>query len=165
MTREAGPIERTTQFILNSWNLYEDGFIAQCEEGAAYVLKLKSVTHDESLHTQDLRQHGGNISFLGVYGRAKRRERLLGYILLYTGDPVVHATSWYVNLAYSDKDDIRRKNAELIKHDSNIRLFVAGIGAFDYLFCLKARTKEHDDMDMSDAAAHRESADQWRDGL
>lgn len=163
--RAEGQLERTVASVLENWNLYEDGFVSQCDDGPGYVLKLKPVTHDETLHTQDLRQHGGNVSLLGIYGRARRRERLLGYVLLYTGDPTIHASSWYVALAYSGRDDIRRKNPELIKADANIRLFVAGIGDFDYLFCLKSRTKEHDDADMSDSAAHREAADQWRDGL
>lgn len=147
------------------WNLYEDNFLSRCDDHQAFVLKLKPVTHDESLHTQDLRQHGGNISLLGVYARAQRRERLLGYILLYTGDPLVHPTSWYCSFAYSEEAETKRKQPELIKADQNIRLFVAGIGKFDYLFCMKSRTRDHDELDASDSAVHRETADHWRDGL
>jgi hypothetical protein len=58
---------------------------------------------------------------------------LLGYILLYTGDPLVHPTSWYCSFAYSGEEETKRKQPEVIKADQNIRLFVAGIGQFDYL--------------------------------
>lgn len=160
-----GTLDQASTDILAQWNLYEDGFLSRCDEHQGYVLKLRSVTHDETLHTQDLRQHGGNISLLGVYGRAKRRERLLGYILLYTGDPWVKPCSWYCGIFYSDETDVRRKQPELIKADQNIRLYVAGLGKFDYLFCMKSRTREHDELDTSDAAVHRETADHWRDGL
>lgn len=114
-----------------------------------------------------LRQHGRAIALVGVYGKSQRhaRERLLGYILAFVGNPLVHANTWYVHLSYSDKDDIGRKWPEPIKSDKYIRLYAAGVGKFDYHFCYKGKTREHDELGFSDAATHRETADQWKDGL
>lgn len=114
-----------------------------------------------------LRQHGKSIALIGVYGRSSRhsRERLLGYILVHVGTPFVHANTWYVYLAYSGEHEINHKEAEPIKSDKHIRLFAGGIGKFDYLFVYKAKTREHDELGFSDAATHRDTADQWRDGL
>lgn len=102
-----------------------------------------------------------------VYGRSKRftRERLLGYIILYNGNPVIHAHTWYTGIAYSEKDDVRRKYPLPICTDQNVRMYAAGIGKFDYLFCYKAKTREHDEAGYSDGATHLSTADQWRDGL
>jgi len=93
------------------------------------------------------------------------RERLLGYILVHVGKPVVHANTWYVYIGYSDEHNIGRKWPEPIKADKNIRLYAAGVGQFDYFFVYKAKTREHDELGFSDAATHRDTADQWRDGL
>lgn len=138
-----------------------------CDEHS-FVLKVKHLAHDEKIHTKVWTQHGNNISLLRVYGISDKfgRERLLGYILLHAGVPTaVHAHTWYVSIAYSDEDDIRRKDPEPLKSDDHVRLYKGGIGKFDYLFCYKARTKEHDEAGYSDGATHLETADQWRDGL
>jgi len=132
-----------------------------------FVLKLKTLAHDEELNTKTLQQHGDIISLIGVYGKAPnfQRERLLGYILLYIGTPVIHSHPWYLGICYSGEDDIRRKDPTPLLSDDNVRFFKVGIGVFDYLLTYKARTKEHDEAGFSDGATHLETAADWKDGL
>ncbi len=131
------------------------------------MLKLKSLAHDEELSTRTIQQHGDTISIVGVYGKAPnfQRERLLGYIVLYVGTPYVHSHPWYVGIAYSGEDDVKRKDPTPLIADDNIRFYKAGIGVYDYLLCYKARTREHDEAGFSDGATHLQTKDDWKDGL
>lgn len=146
--------------------MYENTFVTKCGDHGL-VLKLKTIAHDEEPHTQVLRQHGDRISLVGVYGKAAKfsRERLLGYIFLYVGTPIIHLHTWFVAICYSEEADIRRKDPALIATDDNIRLYKTGIGECDYLFCYKGKTKEHDEAGFSDGATHLETSGQWKDGL
>lgn len=132
------------------------------------MLKLKSLAHDEELSTRTIKQHGDTVSLTGVYGKAPnfQRERLLGYILLYVGKPTaIHLHPWYVMVAYSAKNDVRRKDPDVLYADDTIRFFKAGIGVPDYFFVYKARTQEHDEAGFSDGATHLETAGAWKDGI
>jgi len=151
---------------VEQWNLYESAFITRCGDHG-FVLKLKSIAHDEQPHHEVIKQHGDRVSLVGVYGKAAKfsRERLLGYILLYVGTPIIHLHTWYLAIAYSDADDIRRKDPVPIAADDNIRLWKAGIGECDYHLVYKGKTKEHDEAGFSDGATHLETAGQWKDGL
>ncbi len=117
--------------------------------------------------TKTIKQHGDTVSLLGVYGRSVKfdRERLLGYLLLFIGTPIIHAYTWFVALMYTDEDDVRRKDPDPIATDDHIRLYKAGIGTCDYLLVYKAKTRAHDEAGFSDGATHLETADNWRDGL
>lgn len=119
------------------------------------------------MRTKTIRQHGDVISLVGVYGKSSRfdRERLLGYILLFVGNPIVHAYTWYVTLCYSDEENVCRKDLDPILTDDNIRLLKVGIGACDYMFLYKSKTKKHDESGFSDGAAHLMTADNWKDGI
>lgn len=152
--------------VTKDWEQYESFFVNSCDD-KAFVLKLKSLAHDETIHTTIWVQHGNNITVVQAYGRSKRfeRKRLLGYIILYTGNPTLHKHTWYTGIAYSKEDDIRRKYPQPICTDQNVRLYAAGIGKFDYHFVYKAKTREHDEAGFSDGATHLSTADQWRDGL
>ena len=130
-------------------------------------MKLKGLAHDEEMVTKTIKQHGDTVSLLGVYGRSAKfsRERLLGYILMFVGTPVIHAYPWYVAICYTDKKDVRRKDPAPIATDDNMRLYKAGIGVCDYLLVYKGKTRAHDEAGFSDGATHLETADNWRDGL
>ena len=161
----SGHLENTKKLAITEWNLYDPHFITKCGENG-YVIKLKQRTHDEEIFYQNLAQHGGLISLEGVYSKSKQhqRERNIGYLLLHIGNPIVHANTWYMSLAYSDDLDIRIKNPIPIKMDRFMILYAAGLEQFDYLWCYRGRTREHDDTG-SDASAHREARDHWKDGL
>jgi hypothetical protein len=162
-----GELEGILEQSIKQWNLYKDTFIIKCGSNGL-VLKLLPIAHDEEPYVQIVKQHGNRISLVGMYGRSERfaRERLLGYILLYSGNPqALHVHTWFAYIGYSDKDDIRRKDPKPIAADDNIRLFTAGIGQVDYFWCYKAKTREHDEAGFSDGAAHLETSGQWKDGL
>lgn len=148
------------------WNQYDTIFITKCENNG-FILKLKSLAHDEEMQMQMITLHGNQVALVGVYGRSKKysRHRLLGYILLYVGNPWIHTHTWYVGVAYSDKDDVRKKDPTPIAMDENIRFYKAGIDVYDYLLVYKGKKREHDEAGFSDGAAHLETAGQWKDGL
>jgi len=73
--------------------------------------------------------------------------------------------TWFIGVFYSEDEDIRRKEPVPIAADDNIRLYKAGIGQHDYLWCYKAKTREHDEAGFSDGATHLETSGQWKDGL
>jgi len=163
---EHDELEEELGTALADWNLYDSTFMTKCGNHV-FVLKLKSVAYDEEPHHQVIKQHGNQVSLIGVYGKSAKfsRERLLGYILLYVGTPIVHMHTWYVAICYSEESDVRRKDPALIATDDNIRLFKAGIGKCDYLFSYKSKTREHDEAGFSDGATHIETAGSWKDGL
>ncbi len=126
-----------------------------------------SVAQDEVVETRVIKQHSGAVSLVGVYGNSenRQRERLLGYILLHAGTPRTHLHTWYMGIAFTAKDDIRRKDPSPLYTDNTIRFWKVGIGTCDYYLCLRGHSEKHDEAGLSDGAAHLNTKDQWKDGL
>ena len=125
---------------------------------------------EESL-TRNLVQHG-NLRLIGVFARSKRlRERRLGYVLEFSGRPIIHSYTWFVALSYTEATDVRRKPLRYLYNDENVRLARAGIGvdrggiqAFDYWIGYRDKERRHDEEGASGSVATH-TAGGWRDGL
>ncbi len=135
------------------------------------MLRLNSLLYGEEPVIKNLVQHG-SLRLLGVLGRSRRqRERRLGYILEFSGNPIVHSYTWFVALAYTDAEDVRRKQLLFLYNDENIRLARAGIGvekdgiqAFDYWIGYRDKNQHRNEEGASGSVAIH-TAGGWRDGL
>lgn len=155
--------------VLSSWKLWKEGFIQQADE-QSYVLKLKAEAFDEKLQIRTLVEHSACLfgEVLGISTRSGK-ERSLGYCLLYWNfdekNPVVHQHTWYVAVCFSDPTHVGRKDMLPLYTNKDVLFLRIGMDRFDYHFCYRRKTRDHDRAGYSSASSHLTTADNWKDGL
>jgi hypothetical protein len=137
-------------------------FITRVGE-ATFVLKLKNLGFNEEFKLTAL-ECRTKVALIGIWGHAKElnRDRQLGTVLLYTGNPFIHEYTYYVGIAYSAPDDVRKREPKLIYSDDTVRLYRAGVGVMDYFFAYRNRMPMHDRIGKSDGAAYQKILDIWK---
>jgi hypothetical protein len=147
---------------LVEWENIENDIITDTGEHT-FSLKMKNLGFNEIFKLKFLEVRE-KIALVGVFGHAKDlgRDRILGNILLYTGEPYIHQYPFYLGVAYSEPTDVRRKEPKLIYEDEHVRLFRAGVGTIDYFFAYRNRMPMHDEIGRSDGAAYKKILDIWK---
>lgn len=150
---------------MSRWNVLDQKFIINITPNV-YGLKLFNPGFDEVWKLEPLLERR-KLVLIGVYGIEKdlERKKLLGYLILFIGEPHIHDYTFYLVLSFSDKDDIGNKKPVLVYCDKSLYLYRVGIGEADYLIGYRDRQKEHDDVGVSSGAMHNVMADAWRDGM
>jgi hypothetical protein len=130
----------------------------------AYFLKVKGLVSGEKPQLFSLREHD-NITLFNVASYGTRKDRDLGYVLLFSGAPFVHHHTRYVALSYSEAEDVRTRQMKVIYDDDYVRLTRFGIQVFGYLLTCRKRTQEQLNVDVADHVAANMFANAWRDGI
>lgn len=159
----AGVVEELTSLVQKDWRFLHDYIITPLGH-QAYCLRMKTLVSGEQPKLLVLRQHHTLVLF-GVYGSNDRRDRLVGYCLVFSGAPWIHHNPRYISFSYSEATDIRMRQVRFIFEDENVRLSRFGVGVFDYLWLCRKQTDQQTDVDVADHIAHKQFAGTWKDGV
>lgn len=153
------------QECLSRWQKLDAEFFSPVNN-YCIALKLFNPAFDEKFIIEPFVERN-KVLLLGVYGREDelKRDRLLGYIVLYVGNPALCLYTFYAALSYSDKTNLGIKMPRLLYKDKSLLMFKFGIKDIDYLVGYREKSKEtHDLENTSSSSMHTEMADAWKDG-
>lgn len=158
-------VGKKLQEVLSGWERLDSKFI-DSNYPSVIALKLFNLGYEEEFELEALVERE-NILLFGVMGIEKdlNSSRLLGYLLAYDENPVVHSYTFFSVLAYSKLTDIGAKRPRLIYRDKHLNFYKLGMGTIDYLLGYRNRTRDHDVAHTSSGSVHAEFADSWRDGM
>jgi hypothetical protein len=129
---------------------------------SAYVMKEKMFIEQEKPHLVSLHEHE-NVMLFGVNGQVKGRNRLVGYALIFSGAPFLHYYTRYIGLSYSDANEIKFRQMQVLYDDPTVRLLRFGIGVFDYLWEVRHRVPEQHQVPVADHAAYELYSKLWKE--
>lgn len=157
-----GRFAHVKELVNDQWADLEAGVIWDLDR-RTFCLQCKSRALDEQFDLRMLTQHG-DVGLLKVVGTKGRRERLVGYGLIYGGYPYIHHDPEYVVLSYSEAEDVRRRDVTVIYNDRNCRLIKAGVGTADYMWVSRMAAPSGLNFNLPDAKTHRMFSKVWKDG-
>jgi hypothetical protein len=130
----------------------------------AYCVRLKCFVGKERAKLLSLQEHQ-NVILFGVYGDDRKRDRLVGYCLMFMGAPIIHRFTRYCSFSYSEPTDIRYRQVKVIYNDEFVRLLRLGVGTFEYFLVCRKSTDEQLQTGAADAATHLQFSGTWKDGM
>lgn len=148
--------------MLLGWESYDKDFVLKASDGA-YVVRQKNLAFSETFHFAPLVERQ-NILLLRVLGHAADlgRNRPLGFLLLYSNQPIVSSYYTYVSVSYSPVEQIGSKEIQTLFGDNEVVLLK--IGHEDHFFGWRRPTKEHYSSG-SGGVVHRDQDGAWKDGF
>lgn len=162
-TPPANSFKRVERLVQQRW-LHLDQYIITRLDRQGFVIKVKPFTHDEKAVCYVEKQHG-NLMVVVIKGKNKRRERMVGYYLLYAGRPIIHQYTNYLAVCYSEPTDVRYREVLVVHSDEYTRLYRAGVGVFDYFWGCRKKSQLHHQAGMPACATYLKFAGAWRDGM
>lgn len=130
------------------------------------MFKLSNLRFDETSKLLPLVERK-TLCVLAVVGSDNdlKRERIVGYVIVFIGSPIVHYYTFFAALCYSGADNIGVKVPKLLYQDRSILVFKVGMGAIDYYIGYRNKLKEHIVPKTSTGSMHLDTAEAWRDGM
>jgi len=128
------------------------------------MVKHKKFVGGETPRLLVLHEHE-NVILFGVYGHDSDRDRLVGHVLVFSGTPTTHHYPRYCSLSYSEPTDLKFRQMRILFDDDDVRFLRFGMGTFDYLWLVKARTEEQTNAPFADHTAHEFYSRLWKKGL
>lgn len=130
----------------------------------AYCVRVKRFVGKEKPKLLELCGHE-NVLLLGVYGADARRDRLIGYAMVFAGAPIIHRITKYCTFSYSEPTEIKHREVRVIYDDEFVRLLRFGMGVFDYMLVCRKSTDEQLQVEVADLASHIRFSGSWKDGM
>ena len=154
------------QTALSEWKNFRKEFVEKSGNNI-FLLKFLNLSFNETFRLKPLVTRN-NVILFGVYGTVEelKRDRHLGILLLYVGEPIVYHYTFFVVLSYSDPYEVKNRAPLLLYEEEKVfKFFRVGVGTFDYFLGYSRRQDMHDEEGASAGSLYMETAGNWQDGM
>ncbi len=131
---------------------------------SSYAVLQKRFVGKEKPHLASLHEHE-NVVLFCVNGQEGGRNRPVGYVLMFSGAPIIHGYTRYVSLSYSEPTDVKFRQMKVLYDDAAVRLLRFGVGVFDYLWIVRHKMDQQHSAPVADHAAYEFYAKLWKQGI